>query len=96
MPLSRPAKAWIPKTASTFGVVERPFGDHAFGAGDPLGDRHPLFGRLEEQHDLARQAVAQAGQDLGGGEQHRGVGVVAAGVHHRHALALRRCRWPCS
>ena len=69
-------------------VVERPFGDHALGAGDPLGGRHPLLGRLEEQHDLARQAVAQTGQHLGGGEQHRGVGVVAAGVHDRHGLAL--------
>ncbi len=69
-------------------VVERPLGDHAFGTRDAFGGRHALLGRLEEQDDLSRQAVAQTGQDLSRGEQHRSVGVVAAGVHDRHALAF--------
>ena len=46
-----------------------------------LADGRPLLGRLEEEDDRAGQRRAQRHEDLGRAEEHRGVRVVAAGVH---------------
>ncbi|MNI24774.1 hypothetical protein D3C73_784040 [compost metagenome] len=52
------------------------------------GQAAAFFGRLEDEHDFARQVLAHARQYFGGGHQHCGVRVVAAGVHDVHFLAL--------
>jgi len=43
---------------------------------------HPLLPRLHHEHDLPGEDVAALGEQPGGAEQHRDVGVVPAGVHH--------------
>ena len=52
-----------------------------------LALRRPLLGRLEEKDHGAGEARPQAGQHLGRAEEHRGVRVVAAGVHDALRLA---------
>ena len=50
-----------------------------------------FFGGLKDQMDRAIE-IARRGQMLGGAEQHRGVAVMAAGVHHaRIGRAVIRC-----
>ncbi len=53
---------------------DQPVLDHGQGAGAAL------LGRLEDDHGGAGE-IAGFGQILGGAEQHRGVAVMAAGVH---------------
>ena len=52
-----------------------------------LALRSALLGGLEEEDDRAGQARPQAREHLRRAEEHRGVGVVAAGVHHALRLA---------
>src|SRR6266850_4580380 len=55
-------------------AVEHPLLDHSLGAAEPL------FRRLE--NEIYRSVeIARIGEIAGGAEQHRGVAVVAAGVH---------------
>ena len=68
-------------------VVEGALGHHERRAA-LLALGGPLLGRLEEEDHGPRQAVLEPGEDLGGAEEHRGVGVVAAGVHDPGGLAL--------
>ncbi len=66
--------------------VEQPFLKHQLGA--PAGIRARLYqagallGGLEDEHHGALDFITHAGQHLGSGHQHGGVGVVAAGMHH--------------
>jgi len=46
-----------------------------------------FLGRLEDEHDLARQLLAHRGQRGCRSHQDRGVRVVAAGMHHADLLA---------
>ena len=62
-------------------AVHDPFVHHDLGAAAPF------LGRLEDQRDPARK-VARLGQVARGAQQHRGVPVMAAGVHD--ARVLRR------
>ena len=54
--------------------VHQPVLDHGVGA------RAALFGRLED-HDRVAGEIARFGEIAGGAQQHRGVAVMAAGVH---------------
>ena len=54
--------------------VHQPVLDHGVGA------RAPLFGGLED-HDRVAGEIARFGEIAGGAQQHRGVAVMAAGVH---------------
>jgi len=62
-------------------ALHRPRRDHLRGA---AGQR--LLAVLEEEADLAGQRVGERGEDFGDAEHHRGVAVVAAGVHHAGVL----------
>ena len=53
----------------------------------PTARRH-FLGRLEQELHRTRHAILEAGQHFGGAHQHRGVHVVAAGVHHAGFLAV--------
>ena len=55
--------------------VEQPLLEHVAGA------VQALLPRLQHEHDLPGQQVAPLGEQPGGAEQHRHVGVVPAGVH---------------
>ena len=76
-----------PKIASTFGLSSAPCGDH-LGRAPGLTGRRAFLGRLEDELDGARQLGANAGQHFGHSHQHRHVGIVSAGVHHAHVLAV--------
>ena len=55
--------------------VQQPLLEHVAGAVEPL------LPRLDHEHDLPGELVAALGEQPGGAEQHRHVGVVPAGVH---------------
>src|SRR5690606_6156271 len=66
-------------------IGEGAFFDHELGTPAlPVG---PAFFRgLKYEDDPARESPAHAGENLGDTHEHRGVGVVAAGVHHADRL----------
>ena len=68
-------------------VFEHARFDHRLGA-----TGRKLLGRLEEQFDGAGELIAPVHQQLGDPDQHRGVGVVTAGMHgarnRRHVIDL--------
>ena len=82
-PAFMPGQLWAPNTASIGNFVEQAVLDHLARAAAAF------FGRLEDQVDGA-VVVAVLREVLGGGQQHRGVAVVAAGVHLAGVRALVR------
>ena len=59
-----------------FRILQRP-------GGDQLAAHRLIFlSRLPDEADAAGKFLPPRGEDLGGTHHHRGVGVVAAGVHH--------------
>ena len=85
---SAPVMTCRPKITSGFGIGEGAFGEHPPGAAG-LAARHALLGRLEDAASPCRgSSSCIAGEHLGGAHQDRGVGVVAAGVHHADLLAV--------
>ena len=69
-------------------VVEDALLQHQLGAGRLLLDGHALLGGLEDEQDLAGEVLPHRDERPRGVEQHRDVGVVAAGVHHPDRLPL--------
>jgi hypothetical protein len=68
-------------------VLERALLDHQLGAAF-LARGRQLLGGLEDELDRAGETIAQAGEDGRDGHQDGDVGVVAAGVHDAHVLAV--------
>jgi hypothetical protein len=67
--------------------IERTLRDHQLRSAFLTG-RWPFFGRLKQEDDRPRQLRLHRAQNGGGAQQHRGMRIVAAGVHHANALAV--------
>ena len=84
----------MPKTASGFVFSNTAFLQHQLGAPAFVRgwfeEARSLFRGLKDEHDRAWQLRFQPGQHLRRRHQHRGVRVVAAGVHHVHFLSQIR------
>ena len=69
------------------GILQHAFLDHQRGAA-LLAHRRAFLGGLEDEDDRALDLVLHAGEDFRRAHQDGDVAVVAAGVHHRHGLAV--------